>query len=250
MVLKEKINAGRHVSETIIAINIKMDQKILADLLPEPFIPNRPGEAMVMMSDAYFNDDTAANLANGYVYPWYCTMQEGLFNIPCTFEGKPGNFEAVIWQNRDWSVQRGPMLGYKCELAEVHINKFPGTMRELYAPRIGSKVKGVVRQHGETIVSAWIDIKEEIPAFPWEEYLVVYGRRKVEDMINPNVPLIDDVLLEYHDSEKKGKVYKGEGYLKLGGFMKDWDYEILGAYYFDIGFSTSGWKVLKDMKKV
>ena len=31
--------------------------------------------------------------------------------------------------------------------------------------------------------------------------------------------------------------------------MADWDYEIVDAYYFEIGFSTSGWRVLKDLKK-
>ena len=46
-------------------------------------------------------------------------MQEGLISIPCKFEGKPGNYLAKIWQNRDWGVQRGPTLGYNTELAEV-----------------------------------------------------------------------------------------------------------------------------------
>ena len=31
--------------------------------------------------------------------------------------------------------------------------------------------------------------------------------------------------------------------------MADWDYEIVDAYYFEISFSTSGWRVLKDLKK-
>ena len=31
--------------------------------------------------------------------------------------------------------------------------------------------------------------------------------------------------------------------------MADWDYEIVDAYYFEIGFSTSGWRVLRNLKK-
>lgn len=34
-------------------------------------------------------------------------MQEGLISIPCKFEGKPGNYLAKIWQNRDWGGYRG-----------------------------------------------------------------------------------------------------------------------------------------------
>lgn len=47
-------------------------------------------------------------------------MQEGLISIPCKFEGKPGNYLAKIWQDRDWGVERGPTLGYNTELTEVH----------------------------------------------------------------------------------------------------------------------------------
>lgn len=42
-------------------------------------------------------------------------------------------------------VERGPTLGYNTELTEVHINRFPGRLRKLYAPHVGSKIKGVVR---------------------------------------------------------------------------------------------------------
>ena len=80
--------------------------------------------------------------------------------------------------------------------------------------------------------------------------MVCYGRRQIEDMLDPEgEKLIDDILIEYHDSEIKGQVFKGVGHLRLGGFMKDWDYEIIDAYYFEIGFSTSGWRVLKDLKQ-
>ena len=64
----------------------------------------------------------------------------------------------------------------------MHIDCFPGRLRKLYAPHVGSKIKGVVRQNGDDPIS-------------------------------------------------------------------DWDYEIVDAYYFEIGFSTSGWRVLKDLKK-
>ena len=93
------------------------------------------------------------------------------------------------------------MLGYNTELAEVHINRFPGRLRKLYAPHAGSKIKGVVRQNGDNLISAWIELTEKV-TYPQEEYLVCYGRRQVEDMLNPTgEKLIDDVLIEYHDSE-------------------------------------------------
>lgn len=38
-------------------------------------------------------------------------------------------------------VERGPTLGYNTELTEVHINRFPGRLRKLYAPHVGSKIK-------------------------------------------------------------------------------------------------------------
>lgn len=38
----------------------------------------------------------------------YTTMQEGLISIPCKFEGKPGNYLAKIWQDRDWGGREGP----------------------------------------------------------------------------------------------------------------------------------------------
>ena len=87
-------------------------------------------------------------------------MQEGLISIPCKFEGKPGNYLAKIWQDRDWGVERGPTLGYNTELTEVHINRFPGRLRKLYAPHVGSKIKGVVgerRVRGEVAAEAAVD---------------------------------------------------------------------------------------------
>ena len=251
MVLNEKPKM-RNVAETIIAMRLKMDPEVIAKYLPAPFTKNREGEITIMMCDLYANDEAGNELAEStanFVYPYYTNMQEGLIAVPCKMEGTPGLYLYKVWENKDWGVQRGPMLGYNTELAEVHINRFPGRLRKLYAPHIGSKIKGVVRTCGEVVMSGWIELTEEVDAYPEEEYLTCFGRRHVEDMMNPDQLLIDDVLLEYHDSEKKGKVYKGIGHLTLGGELKDWDFEIVDAYFFDIGFSTSGWRVLKDMKQ-
>ena len=127
-----------------------------------------------------------------------------LYSIPCKFEGKPGNYLAKIWQDRDWGVERGPTLGYTPNSTEVHINRFPGRLRKLYAPHVGSKIKGVVRQNGDDPISGWIELTEKV-------------------------------------------VYPQDEYTRFA--MADWDYEIVDAYYFEIGFSTSGWRVLKDLKK-
>ena len=103
-------------------------------------------------------------------------MQEGLISIPCKFEGKPGNYLAKIWQDRDWGgAERGPTLGYNTELTEVHINRFPGRLRKLYAPHVGSKIKGVVRQNGDDPISGWIELTEKV-VYPQDKYMVCYGR--------------------------------------------------------------------------
>ena len=83
-------------------------------------------------------------------------MQEGLISIPCKFDGKPGNYLAKIWQDRDW--------GY-----------FPVRLRKLYAPHVGSKIKGVVRQNGDDPISGWIELTEKV-VYPQDEYMVCYGR--------------------------------------------------------------------------
>ena len=72
-------------------------------------------------------------------------------------------------------VERGPTLGYNTELAEVHIDCFPGRLRKLYAPHVGSKIKGVVRQNGDDPISGWIESTEKV-VYPQDEYMVCYGR--------------------------------------------------------------------------
>lgn len=86
---------------------------------------------------------------------------------------------ATIWRRygrtATGGVQRGPTLGYNTELAEVHIDCFPGRLRKLYAPHVGSKIKGVVRQNGDDPISGWIESTEKV-VYPQDEYMVCYGR--------------------------------------------------------------------------
>ena len=100
-------------------------------------------------------------------------------------------------------VQRGPTLGYNTELAEVHIDCFPGRLRKLYAPTSAARSR------------AWYARTETI-RFPAGS-----NRRRKLFILRTNIWFA----------------------------MADWDYEIVDAYYFEIGFSTSGWRVLKDLKK-
>ena len=60
-------------------------------------------------------------------------------------------------------VERGPTLGYNTELTE------------LYAPHVGSKIKGVVRQNGDDPISGWIELTEKV-VYPQDKYMVCYGR--------------------------------------------------------------------------
>lgn len=247
MVLSNQ-KATRHIGKSVIAIKIRLDEDLLASLLPSPLKISRPGEAMVIVSDDYINDEKEAALAGGYVYPYYTSMQESALVIPCEFEGTKGVYNAYSWVNRDWAAQQGMMMGYNVSYEDIQMNKFPGSVRELYPIIPGRKVKGVVRQLSDVLVSAWVELKEEIDDYPWPEHLDIFGRRKVEDMINPQVPLIEDVLIERHEYTKKGLIFSAEGHLRLGGFMKDWDFEILDAYFYEVGYGINGYEILKDLK--
>lgn len=57
----------------------------------------------------------------------------------------------------------------------MHIDCFPGRLRKLYAPHVGSKIKGVVRQNGDDPISGWIESTEKV-VYPQDEYMVCYGR--------------------------------------------------------------------------
>lgn len=244
----DKRVATRHVAEEMLMIHFKTDPEIMRSLLPEPFILTHPGEGLFCLVDGHFNDEAIASRSE-FVYPNLNYMREVTLCVPCSFEGKMGNYMGAVWQDRDWCFIRGPVLGYPTELAEVHVTRFPGSMYGFYQPGIGKKVKGVLRQDGIELVSAWMELEGVTDTPPWEEYLTVFGRRKVEDLLNPEVPLVDDVLYEFHDDETQGTIWRGTPHLRLGGHMKDWPITLLGGYYTAVSFSTAGSISVMDMKK-
>lgn len=249
MVLKtDNRKATRHVCEEMLMIHFKTDPAIMQSFLPSPFELTHPGEGLFCLVDGHFNDEAIA-ARSPFVYPHVNYMRQVTLCVPCSFEGTLGNYMGCCWQDRDWCFIRGPVLGYPTELAEVHVTRFPGSMYPFYQPGIGKKVKGVMRQDGVELVSAWMEITGTTDTPPWEEYLSVFGRRQVEDLLNPSVPLIDDVLYEFHDDEQQGTLFTGTPHLKLGGAMQDWPIELLGGYFVGVSFSTAGSIIVRDLKK-
>lgn len=238
--------ASRHVAQEFMMIHFRTDPDILRKYLPEPFVLNHSGEALMWLADSHFNDEAIA-ARSPFVYPNLNYMREVVLVAPCKMEDMPGVYMTNVWQDRDWCYARGPVLGYNTELAEVHLTRFPGGMRTFYQPEPGKKVKGVLRLGGQELASAWMELEGEASGPPWPEFLKVFGRRKVEDLLDPEVPLINDVLLEYHDEETLGKFWRGTPHMRLGAFMKDWPVELIEGYFTSVAFSTAGSVILKDL---
>lgn len=238
----------RHVCESMSMILCRTDPAVLRKVLPDPFEANRPGEVLFCFVDAYFND-TTISARTDFVYPYFNSMHQVTLVVPCSYGGTPGTVMGRVWQDRDWSYVRGPVLGYPTELAEVHVTRFPGAMAKFYQPGIGKKVKGVLRQGGIELASAWLELEEECPGFPWPEYLTVFAHRQVEDLLDPHTPLVDQVLYEQHDQEEQGTIWRGTPHLKLGGDMALWPLELVDGFYTSVSFGTAGSVVLKDFDK-
>lgn len=69
---EEKRIPRRHVAENIISFRLKLDPKVIAQYLPEPFEANREGEVTIMLADYYGHDEDMveqAEAAANFVYP-------------------------------------------------------------------------------------------------------------------------------------------------------------------------------------
>jgi hypothetical protein len=240
-------DAVRSVGESVVAVHFETDPEALADRLPDPFESIRPGEAFLYVGEAVIRDPDIVD-AYGYLPPRLSTLFEAGVVIPCELDGRKGGFFVEHHADRDWSARKFREMGYSSKLADIHLTRFPGELREFVSPDAGRTVRAKATKHGTTPMAARVTL-EEPAEHPWREFaFTVFGRREIEDELTTSGPalLANDVTAESHTRAEMESVRSGSAEIDL---HPDYFGDLLpltvkGGYFFEFSLGFEGMNVL------
>ncbi len=246
----------------ILAVQYRTDPDEIAKLLPEPLEPSReePDVAYVWFGDWQGlwagNDDMLA------VNPERCLYTECLIGVRCSHEGVEGQRVVYIWVDKDFSLTRGWFMGFPKKIGTVAMGT---TNRHLHAlnPALppcgpGASYGAVCEAHGERLVTARIDVKEEITP---DQLPKPFGTELFHTLHFPSAdvgrngePLLHQLVQTVSSNLSFGELWAGEGALTYHDSLFEEHtaiapQEILGAYIIPVGFRIEGTKLIHDYAK-
>jgi len=231
-----------------LAVTFKTDKAQVERHLIPPLKPGPQPE----LAFAWFVEWTSISEANpelAYVNPERTQYKEFFIAISCSYEGEAGFTVPYIWVDNDFTLLRGWFQGFPKKLGRIWITKLHPLNPLQGGIKPGVKLKGICESHCERIAEASIKITgrtthEEMPK---PKFYLVRHFPNIED---PSRPSVYELVQSVVENVKYGEVWKGEAGLKLyeseieeHHFLEP--LEILCGYYFSIGLTINGGKVLK-----
>jgi len=236
-----------HYGGDILAIRFSIDPKRARAFIPPPLeMGPKPGEGIVWFPEWVSVSDAQPDLA--FVNPERAVYRECIVMLGCQFKGIPGYFVPFIWVDNDFTLMRGFVQGFPKKLGRVYLTKLHDLCPKVGGKRVGAKIKGILESHGERVVEASMTFArmakpEDLPAVKF------YLMRHFPSIDDPTKPSVHEISAGTVANAKIGEVWAGEGDLKFfaSPFEEVADLgpiKITDAFYFSIGMTITGGKVL------
>lgn len=242
-----------HISAEAIQIVFRIDEKVAQDYLPPPLKPIEGGLAFAYVADMVKVPDQDPEMH--FHNPERTQYMEGIVGLYCEYEGMRGRYSPYIWVTRDWSMLFGHIMGWGKKIGNVHLTKIHAVNPAMGELKPGMKLRGVVDRHGYRVLDIGIELEEKLP----DDGVPAYGNRtfllRYFPSVGPEVPPVHQLLVMQLTSVRTVDAWKGRGFVKLGesdneALLPLQPKEIVGAYYFKRGWTTSGQaQLLRDYVK-
>lgn len=236
-----------HYGGDVLAIIFEADKAEIGKLLTPPLEPGlSPGLAFAWFVEWTSVSEARPDLA--YVNPERAQYKEFFVAVSCQYRGTPGFAVPYIWVDNDFTLLRGWFQGFPKKLGRVWITKLHPLNPALGGVKVGAKLSGICESHGERIATGRVKLarKASVEELPKPKFYLVRHFPNVEDPAKPSVyELVESTVRNV----KFGEVWGGTASLtfsesELEEIAKLKPVKILGGYYFSVGLTIEGGKVL------
>jgi acetoacetate decarboxylase len=236
-----------HYGGDVMHLVFKADAEKLNRLLPPPLVPGpETGQGVVWFVEWVSVSDARPDLA--FLNPERSIYRECIIMVRCQYESQPGYFVPYIWVDNDFTLLRGFIQGFPKKLGRIFVTRLHDLLPKVGGKKVGARVKGICEAHAERIVEGSMVFKEQIDpaeAPPVKFYLL----RHFPDVEDPEKPAVQELTAGIVEGAKVADAWKGEG--KVEFFPSPFEevadigpVEVTAAYYFSLGITITGGKVL------
>lgn len=241
-----------HYGADVLLIFYKADETHVKKHLPPPLkLGTDPGLAFVWFTEIISVSDSNLHLA--FNNPERAQYKECLLGLKCEINGADGFFIPYIWVDNDFTLMRGFIQGFPKKLGRIYITRLHELLPKIGGKKLGAKIKGICESQGEKIVSGSLKFRRKTTpdAIPKLKFFLM---RHFPDIENPDKPSVHEISESIIENVKFGDVWLGDSELMfgrsdLGGFSSLSPKKILKGFYFSIGFTISGGRILHRYKK-
>jgi acetoacetate decarboxylase len=243
-------DAPHHISATAIQVTYRVDPAAAARYLPDGL--ELTAETLGYAYVADMVKVSASNPDQAFLEPQRTQYTEGLVGLYCQHEGVPGRFSAFIWVSVDWSMMFGHYMGFAKKMADVWLTKNQPVNPAMGPLGAGSKLRGVVHRHGTRPMTVDVELEEQVP----DDGIPSYGHRvytvRSFPSPGPGIPAVHELLAHDLASATTRNIWRASGSVTLDSVQNEdleglKPVEIVDAYYFERGWTTTGnAKLVKD----
>jgi acetoacetate decarboxylase len=236
-----------HYGGDVLAIVFEAEEAEIKRLLAPP-LESGPNPRLAFAWFVEWTSVSDVNPALAYVNPERAQYWEFFVAVSCQYGGTPGFTVPYIWVDNDFTLLRGWFQGFPKKLGRIWITKLHPLNPALGGVRTGVKLSGLCESHGERIATGMVKLTRRtgVEELPKPKFFLVRHFPNVEDPAKPSVyELVESTV----KNVKFGEVWGGEAMLafnesELEEIAKLKPINILGGYYFSIGFTIEGGRVL------
>lgn len=236
-------DAPHHISARAIQVTYRVDPEQAARYLPRGLKLTDDSLGYAYVADMVKVPASNPDLA--HQEPQRTQYTEGLVGLYCEHEGIPGRFSAFIWVSVDWSMMFGHYMGFAKKQADVWLTKIQPVNPGMGETDQGTKLRGVVHRHGTRPMTVDVELQRRVP----DDGIPSYGHR-VYTVRNfpspgPGIPATDQLLAHDLASATTRNIWEATGSVNLESVQNEdlagiQPLEIVGAYYFERGWTTKG----------
>ena len=235
----------------VLHLKFRADEERVKKLIPPPLeLGPNPGEGIIWFTEWVSVSEAHPDLA--FLNPERAVYRECLVLLSCSFEGTPGYIVPYIWVDNDFTLMRGFVQGFPKKLGRIYMTKLHDLTPKIGGKRIGAKVKGICEAHGERIVEGSLVLtrKAQTSELPPLKFFLM---RHFPDIENPDKPAIHEITSSVVTDVGFADVWAAETQVSFmeSAFEEVADLnpiEMLGGFYYSMGLTISGGKVLYKYK--
>ncbi|MEM1994065.1 MAG: acetoacetate decarboxylase family protein [Nitrososphaerales archaeon] len=249
-----------HYAVDLLSIIFRADEDAVRSLLPEPLEPySDPALCYAWFGDWLSIWDGGEDML--YINPERAQYKELLVGVYCRYRGVDAQRCVYAWVDNDFTMLRGWFMGFPKKIGRIHLigckSNLYGLLPTVNSFGVGSRLAAICEAHGERLAYATLTIKREATPEELPKPLDLIHTRHFPniDVENKGTTVHELVQLQTQKgSVKVGKVWAGDATLQF--YDSDIEElsalqpkEIVAGYYFSIGFTTRGTRLLHRYKE-